>query len=430
MSNYGYKQQSKSNIIKYVVAIILILALSGAVVAVALSLSGVFDQSPAPDTVTDEPQSGNDGLVVEPGVGNLLKLSAATVDTEDDDAVRLSVSFQPDNVSDRSCIWEIAFSDMTSDWARGKVLTDYVTVTPVAGDTSQADVRALQGFGEQVIITVHAKVNPSATANCTVDFKRRVESVDFAFEAIRDGSSLGDINVVANYVDEAYTIDTTLSDYKLSYDIQLIRWFGSSFGNMVPSYQKCATMDSPHGVSFVTGFAFPSYNLSSGAFLPYIDFCCAFFDDNLKDPVRGLSNLLFRDSTYSKYSDYCDTIRQYYTYYLALQMSPKYYTAYVSAGKFGLKESYGFSDNDALKTMLERHFNYSYGDALAFKSQVERFDNNVLLPCDTKLNYYYENLGYRFPNAVTVSVSDVDTGTVYSQSYPFILPAIRRQAAE
>ena len=76
--------------------------------------------------------------------------------------------------------WSVAFNDPASEWATGKTVTDYVTVTP--GETTlTATVQCLQPFGEQIIVTVSADEFDDVSATCTVDFQRRVVDATFLF---------------------------------------------------------------------------------------------------------------------------------------------------------------------------------------------------------------------------------------------------------
>ena len=89
------------------------------------------------------------------------------------DSVTLTATVKPDSAADKSVDWEIAFVNPSSEWATGKTVTDYVTVTPQSDGSTTATVRCLQPFGEQIKITVTSRMNTEATASCTVDFSAR-----------------------------------------------------------------------------------------------------------------------------------------------------------------------------------------------------------------------------------------------------------------
>ena len=74
-----------------------------------------------------------------------------------------------------------AWVNAESEWASGKDVSDYLTVTQTAANSKQATVQCLQPFGEQIKITVNATGlnGSSASADCTVDFMQRISKVTF-----------------------------------------------------------------------------------------------------------------------------------------------------------------------------------------------------------------------------------------------------------
>lgn len=101
--------------------------------------------------------------------GTTSKTLTATVDNED--AKRLPYS------------WSVAFKNASSTWAKGKNISDYVTVEKSSASDLQATVTCKQAFGEQIIVTVSSDYG-SASASCTVDYKKRVlhNKITFACE--------------------------------------------------------------------------------------------------------------------------------------------------------------------------------------------------------------------------------------------------------
>lgn len=90
------------------------------------------------------------------------------------EGITLSVKVTPVNVADKSIDYAVNWKDETSEWATGKVVTDYVTLTPTADGSTVSTLKCLQEFGEQVIVTATSRQNPSISATCTVDFAQRV----------------------------------------------------------------------------------------------------------------------------------------------------------------------------------------------------------------------------------------------------------------
>ena len=106
--------------------------------------------------------------------------SATALDCETEyDAVTLTATVLPENASDKRVDWTIRFKNASSEWASGKTVTDYVTVTPESDGANKATVQCLQDFGEQIEVVATSRDNASAYAVCTVDFAKRIEDVIF-----------------------------------------------------------------------------------------------------------------------------------------------------------------------------------------------------------------------------------------------------------
>lgn len=130
-----------------------------------------------------------DGSELESGgtvpMQNMTFKSAKTLATgadaqnEEYASVTLTATVTP-SWATQALSWSVAFNDPASEWATGKTVTDYVTVTP--GETTlTATVQCLQPFGEQIIVTVSADEFDDVSATCTVDFQRRVVDATFLF---------------------------------------------------------------------------------------------------------------------------------------------------------------------------------------------------------------------------------------------------------
>ena len=89
------------------------------------------------------------------------------------DSVTLSATVKPDSAVDKTVDWTVEFVNPSSEWATGKTVTDYVTVTPQSDGATVATVQCLKPFGEQIRVTVISRMNTEATASCTVDFAVR-----------------------------------------------------------------------------------------------------------------------------------------------------------------------------------------------------------------------------------------------------------------
>lgn len=86
----------------------------------------------------------------------------------------------PNNAANKKVDWSAAFKNPESEWATGKTLSEYITVTPAADGSLMASVTCYQAFGEQVILTVTSRENAEATASCTIDYKQQLVSYELS----------------------------------------------------------------------------------------------------------------------------------------------------------------------------------------------------------------------------------------------------------
>ena len=90
------------------------------------------------------------------------------------EGITLTATISPETADNKAVDWSVAFANQSSSWAEGKNVTDYVTVMPSSDGALTATVNCLKAFGEQIIITVTSRANPRATAECTLDYARRI----------------------------------------------------------------------------------------------------------------------------------------------------------------------------------------------------------------------------------------------------------------
>ncbi len=153
------------------------------------------------------------GVIIGEGENNGVSLMSVEIPVEDfaangvspmaETAYQLTATITPDNASDKTVDWSVAFVNPASEWATGKTVTDYVTVTPTSDGALTANVECLQAFGEQVIVTVTSRENDDISANCTVDYRKRLEDIAFYF-----GNSNGSKDVPFTTDSESVTIDS------------------------------------------------------------------------------------------------------------------------------------------------------------------------------------------------------------------------------
>lgn len=97
-----------------------------------------------------------------------------------ENAYTLTATIEPSNASNKAVDWSVEFVDPSSEWARGKSVTDYVTVTPTSAGALTATVSNLGEFGAQIKVTVRSRDNSAAYASCTVDYAKKIKSIEFS----------------------------------------------------------------------------------------------------------------------------------------------------------------------------------------------------------------------------------------------------------
>lgn len=109
---------------------------------------------------------------------NMMFASATPMSMETTAAsgITLTATITPASASDKKVDWAVSWVNPNSTFATGKTVTDYLTATPTSDGSLTATVNCLQSFGEKIKITVTSRNNEAATAECTVDYARRLSS--------------------------------------------------------------------------------------------------------------------------------------------------------------------------------------------------------------------------------------------------------------
>lgn len=165
-----------------------------AIILLTLVVLGVF----AAIYFSNEVESQNDlGLVtdnaemsVTPNEQHGMYLATAVIPREQYDAYGVSTIAEsaqtitatiiPANAVNKELDWSIAWKDAGSTWAKGKSISDYLTLTPTSDGALTATVSCKKAFGEQAIVTCQVRTDDTLTATCTVDYKKRVLGIDFS----------------------------------------------------------------------------------------------------------------------------------------------------------------------------------------------------------------------------------------------------------
>ena len=153
------------------------------------------EQPDKPDFV--KPDSG---LIIDQIVANGMLLSTGTAAADEDGNMSqlFTATITPLNATNKEVNWAIAFKNPDSEWATGKNIDDYVTVTPTSDGALTATVTCKAAFGEQIELTVTSRSNPGAYAVASIDYAKRLQSASVTVS--------GDENYIFDASSSAVTI--------------------------------------------------------------------------------------------------------------------------------------------------------------------------------------------------------------------------------
>lgn len=139
------------------------------------------DEPDAPGEKTEAVTDGEGNAMVSGKVYNLsprmLFASTTAENAETAAGITVQATIEPADADNKAVDWAVSFVNPASEWASGKTVTDYVTVTPESDGSLTATVKCLKAFGEQIKITVTSRDNSAATASCTADYYRRLAGI-------------------------------------------------------------------------------------------------------------------------------------------------------------------------------------------------------------------------------------------------------------
>lgn len=191
--------KNKIKTIVMVVAILLCLALAGGWIAQTVVIK---QKQEVPVTET----AGS--FTVTPDNNEFMRLTTMPLLAEQYDdygimpiaqsAYTITATITPSNADDKTVDWSVAWKDANSSWAKGKTVTNYVTVTPTSDGALTASVSCLAAFGEQIIVTVVPRANTDISATCTLDYRQIITGVVSELSHyIYNGSAADDTNRIA-----------------------------------------------------------------------------------------------------------------------------------------------------------------------------------------------------------------------------------------
>lgn len=146
---------------------------------------GKGEQTEQPD---EETPADEGGMQIGESAGSGISLMSAKIAAADfeeygispmaESAQRLTATITPSNATNQKVNWTVEWKNANSTWAKGKTVTDYVTVTPTSDGALTANVECKQAFGEQVQVVCTSRQNTEASATATVDYAKRITAIN------------------------------------------------------------------------------------------------------------------------------------------------------------------------------------------------------------------------------------------------------------
>ena len=171
------------------------------------------------------------GAIIGESTGNGVSLMSAKISPEDfavngvsplaESAYQLTATITPDNADDKTVDWTVLFVNPSSDWASGKTVTDYVTVTPTADGALSARVECLKAFGEQIKVIVTSRADTNITAECTLDYARKI--LDYCLWGSENGYD--DESKIVDFGENEIVLDYAAVSYSDMFNLTNGSWY-------------------------------------------------------------------------------------------------------------------------------------------------------------------------------------------------------------
>lgn len=115
------------------------------------------------------------------------------------DSVTVKATFTPASAELKSVVYTAEWVNPASAWANGKSVSDYLTVTQTEANSATATIQCLKDFGEQikVIVTGTNLDDTSVSANCTIDFAKRIVGGTFTHGGNTVSFADGKVNILS-----------------------------------------------------------------------------------------------------------------------------------------------------------------------------------------------------------------------------------------
>lgn len=219
---------------------------------------------------------------VYPMSSSMTFSSVSTYSATASDGIIVEATVKPSSLANKAVNWSIAWADAESDFAKGKVVSNYLSITPEV-DTNKVLVKCLKPFGEKINLTATSQLDPSKSATCVVDYAYRFTG--FSWSRVFDWGT-DSARAETDFVDSDRTL--TWDRHLLSSD-QLNSY-------VLPVYSDVGTVE-PSEVYMTVRRDIGYYNFNK-IIENYIDSLTEFAGKKVGDEISLDSDLYFSESDY------------------------------------------------------------------------------------------------------------------------------------
>ena len=179
MSNYELYEHKRSDTVKWVLTLVAFIVVG---VMLAGIICGWFEKKETEEEQASVPAYS---FIVGNSEGNRMSLTSFRNSAVTGESVTITATVEPDNEAENTGVdWTATWKNAGSEWASGKSVSDYVTLTPGGEDyaaSKSVTLENLQPFGEQIIIKATARDDPGITATCTADYVQKLTGFSLSF---------------------------------------------------------------------------------------------------------------------------------------------------------------------------------------------------------------------------------------------------------
>jgi hypothetical protein len=178
-----------------------------------------------PLAVNDESfytQKSNNGINLMSKLLKTAEYSEYGISTQSESARLLTAVVTPDYASNKLVDWSIRWANPSSDWATGKTVTDYITVTPTSDGALTAYVTCIQAFGEQAIVTVTSRSNSLVSTSAKIDYRKKPTTTTTLLTGSTSETKTWDIEEIETLCDysDSWSIGT-IDDSAVSHTVSV-----------------------------------------------------------------------------------------------------------------------------------------------------------------------------------------------------------------